>query len=110
MRVREALGELRARLDQLGVAELLGAQGVAERPSRRVLVRDVDVAALPAEGIGAQAGRVPEPRGGLGLALRPRPALPSRGTIFRATSSPVCSSRASQTEPLAPLPKGRSGR
>ena len=37
-------------------------------------------------------------------------ALPSRGTILSATSSPVRSSRASQTEPEPPLPSGRSGR
>ena len=37
-------------------------------------------------------------------------ALPSRATILRATSSPVCSSRASQTDPEPPLPRGLSGR
>ncbi len=78
VRVREPLRELGAGLDQVGVAELLRAEGVAEGEARGVLVGDVDVAALPAEGVGAQAGRVPEPRGRLGLPLRPeaRLALP----------------------------------
>src|ERR1044071_1035862 len=38
------------------------------------------------------------------------PDLPSRGTILTATSRPLCSSRASQTDPEPPLPSGRSGR
>src|SRR6187549_2580775 len=38
------------------------------------------------------------------------PVLPSRGTILSATSRPVCSSRASQTEPELPPPSGRIGR
>src|SRR5690242_15870899 len=37
-------------------------------------------------------------------------ALPSRATIFSATSRPVFSSRASQTDPEPPLPSGRNGR
>src|SRR5258706_9453816 len=37
-------------------------------------------------------------------------AFPSRGTTLSATSSPVCSSRASQTDPEPPLPSGRNGR
>src|SRR3989442_9251032 len=37
-------------------------------------------------------------------------AFPSRATILSETSSPVCSSRASQTDPEPPLPRGRSGR
>ena len=49
-------------------------------------------------------------RGGLGLALGAHAALPSRATILSATSSPVRSSRASQTEPEPPLPSGRNGR
>ena len=36
-------------------------------------------------------------------------AFPSRGMILSATSRPVCSSRASQTEPEPPLPSGPDG-
>jgi len=78
VRVREPLRELGAGLDQLRVAELVGAQGITEGAPGGVLVGDVDVAALSAEGVGAQAGRVPEARGGLGLPLgaQARLALP----------------------------------
>src|SRR5712691_9297266 len=38
------------------------------------------------------------------------PVLPSRATIFSATSRPLRSSRASQTWPIPPEPKGRNGR
>src|SRR5512146_197763 len=37
------------------------------------------------------------------------PLLPSRATIFRATSRPLFSSRASQTWPMPPEPRGRIG-
>ena len=50
-------------------------------------------------------GTPPRPR-----ARRERPPCPRAATIFSATSRPVCSSRASQTEPEPPLPSGRSGR
>ncbi len=79
VRVREPLRKLGAGLDQVGVAELLRAEGVAESAPGRVFVRDVDVVALPAEGVGAQAGRVPEPRGRLGLPLRPEARLALSG-------------------------------
>src|SRR5947209_4197427 len=38
------------------------------------------------------------------------PVLPARGTILTATSRPLRSSRASQTDPEPPLPRGWIGR
>ena len=75
-----------------------------------VLVRDVDVARVARERVGAQAARVAEPRRRRGLALGARGRLALAGDDLQRDSSPVCSSRASQTDPEPPLPSGRSGR
>ena len=58
MRMREPLENLRRRLHGLRVAQLAGAQRVAERPPGRVLVRDVDVTRVAPAGVGAQAALV----------------------------------------------------
>ena len=110
MRVREAVADLSARFDRGGVGQLPGAHRLAERPARDELVGDVDVARVARERVRAEAARVPQPRRRRGLALGPRRRLPSRATILSATSRPVRSSRASQTEPEPPLPSGRNGR
>ena len=75
VRVREPVEDLRGRLDGVAVAEPPGAQRLAERAAGDVLVRDVDVAAVAAEVVGAQAALVAEPRGRLRLALRARSRL-----------------------------------
>ena len=75
VRVRERVEDLRRRLDGVAVAELAGAQRLAQRAALDVLVGDVDVAAVAAEVVGADAALVPEPRRRLHLARRPRGAL-----------------------------------
>src|SRR5207245_3401485 len=76
MRVRETLQHLRARLDRLAIAELACPERVAKRPSRRVLVRDVDVPRVASARVGAEAALVPQPRRDLRLALGPLAGLP----------------------------------
>ena len=111
MRVRQAVEDLGGDLDRLGVVELLRAERLAQRAAPHVLVRDVHVAGVAAEVVGPDAALVAQPGGGLHLARRARAArFPSRGTIFNATSRPVRSSRASQTDPEPPRPSGFSGR
>ena len=100
VRVREAVEHLRRRLERGRVVQPAAAHRVAHRLAGHVLVGDVDVA-LVALRASRRAGSA------RAAAARPRtasrsarePALPSRGTILSATSSPVRSSRASQTEP-----------
>ena len=74
-----------------------------------VLVGDVDVGRVAREREDALAARVAE-RGAARASRSARwPLLPSRATIFRATSRPLFSSRASQTWPIPPEPRGRIG-
>ena len=73
--VREPVADLRAGLDRRGVVQLSGAERLAERAARHELVGDVDVARVAAEGVRAQTARVPQPRGGRGLALGARGRL-----------------------------------
>src|SRR5581483_8394864 len=76
VRVRERLEELRGDLDRVPVVELAGAQRLAERPPRHVLVGDVDVARVASERVDALAARMPERRGGPRLALGAGGRLP----------------------------------
>ena len=109
--VREALEHLGGRLERAGVAELARPHRLAQRPAGNVLVDDVDVAGVARERVRAQAARVPEPRRRGRLALGPRAGrCPRAATILSATSRPVSTSRASQTEPEPPVPSGRIGR
>ena len=73
--VGEAVEHLGGDLDRLGVREAVGAEGLAERAPPHVLVRDVDVARVSAEVVGAHAALVTQPRGGLHLPARARGAL-----------------------------------
>src|SRR6476646_11197696 len=72
MCVREAVADLRAGLDRLVARHLPGAQRLAVRLTGDELVRDVDVARVAAEPVGAQARGMPQMRRGLGLALGAR--------------------------------------
>ena len=67
--VREAVEDLRRRLDRLAVAQLAGTHCIAKRPPADVLVGDVDVTGVGAEAVRAQAALVAQPRRRLGLAL-----------------------------------------
>ena len=111
VRVRQRLEQLGGGLDCVLVAELAGRDRLAQRAAGDVLVGDVDVARIARERVDPLAPRVAQGRGGAGLTLGAvSRLLPSRATIFRATSRPVSSSRASQTWPIPPEPSGRSGR
>ena len=79
VRVGKPFADLRARLDRRGVVQVAGAQRLAERLARDVLVGDVDVPRVAREGVGAQAARVAEAGGGGGLALGPRGGLALAG-------------------------------
>ena len=61
VRVRKRLEHLRRGLDRRAIVELAGAEGLAHRLARHVLVGDVDVAGVALERVGAQAALVPEP-------------------------------------------------
>jgi hypothetical protein len=58
VRVRQAVADLRARLDRGAVVELAGAQGLPECASRHEFVGDVDVPRVTGERVGAQAARM----------------------------------------------------
>src|SRR5213076_2851159 len=77
--VGEAVAHLRARLDRRLVAEAAFAQRLAEGAARDELVRDVDVARVAREAVGAQAGGMAEMRGRRRLSLGPRCCLPLPG-------------------------------
>ena len=72
VRVGEPVENLRCRLDRRFVVELAALERVPERAARDVLVGDVDVTVVAGERVGAQAGGVPELRGGGRLALGAR--------------------------------------
>src|SRR5581483_6613464 len=72
VRVREALEDLRGRLDRLLVVEPALAERVAKGAAGEVLVGDVDVPLVAGERVRAHAGGVPEVRGGGRLALGAR--------------------------------------
>ena len=73
--VGERVEDLRCGLDGVAVAELAGAQRLAQRDPLDVLVGDVDVPAVAPEVVGADAPLVAEPRRGLHLPRRPGSAL-----------------------------------
>ena len=79
VRVRERVGDLAADLERCAVVELAGAQRLAHRASRHVLVGDVDVGRVAREREDALAARVAERGGGAGLALGPVAALALAG-------------------------------
>ncbi len=69
--VGERVENLRSGLDGVAVAELAGAQGLAQRAALDVLVGDVDVAAVTAEVVGADASLMAKPRRCFHLPCRP---------------------------------------
>ena len=75
MRVCEAVAHLGAGLDRRIVGQLAGPQRLAVRASGDELVGDVDVPRVAAEPVRAQAGGMPQLRGGLRLALGARGRL-----------------------------------
>ena len=79
VRVREPVEDLGRGLDGLAVPQLAAAHRVAQGDAADVLVGDVDVTGVGAEAVRAQAALVPEPRGGLGLALGAVCGLPLPG-------------------------------
>ena len=88
MRMGEAVADLRAGLDRGAVVELTGAERLAERATRHELVRDVDVPGIAREGVGAQAARMAQLRGRLGLALGARGGLPLAGDDLEGDLEP----------------------
>jgi hypothetical protein len=75
VRVREALEDLRRELDGGRVVELARADQLAQRAAADVLVRDVHMAVVRAEVVGAHAALVAQARRGLHLAGGPCRAL-----------------------------------
>ena len=88
VRMREALADLCAGLDRVGVVELAGAQRLAERAARDELVGDVDVARIAGECVRAQAARVAQLRGRRGLALGARGGLALAGDDLQGDVEP----------------------
>ena len=110
VRVREALENLRCRLDGGGVVELAALERVTERAPGNVLVGDVDVPLVAGERVGTQAGGMLELRGGGRLALRARPGGACAGDDLERDLAILPRSKACQTDPIPPLPSGLSGR
>ena len=79
VRVRERVGDLAAHLERGAVVELSGAERLAHRASRHVLVGDVDVGRVTREREDALAARMAERGGGAGLALGAVAALALAG-------------------------------
>src|SRR5207302_3437652 len=79
VRVREAVADLRARLDRGAVVELAGAHRLAEGLPRNELVGDVHVPRVARERVRAQAARMAQLGGGLRLTLRARGGLALAG-------------------------------
>ena len=72
VRVSEAFEHLGRGLDRVGVVHRPGAERLAQRLARHVLVGDVDVVRVSLETVGAEAAFVPETGGRERLALGPR--------------------------------------
>ena len=75
MCVREGVEHLRGGGDRILVRESTRADRVAHGATRHVLVRDVDVARVVPDVVGAYAAVVAQPAGGEGFALRARRSL-----------------------------------
>ena len=88
VRVREPVEHLRGDLDRRRVVDLLRAQNLAQRPAPHVLVRDVDVARVAAEVVGADASFVAQPGRGFHLARRARRALSLTGNDLERDLEP----------------------
>ena len=84
----EAVADLRAGLDRGAIVELTGAERLPERATRHEFVRDVDVAGIPRERVGAEAARMAQLRGRLGFPLGACGGLPLAGDDLEGDLEP----------------------
>ena len=72
----ERLEHLARDLHRPAIVEVAGLQRLTHRASRNVLIRNVDVTGVPGERVDPLAARMPQGRGGPGLALGPGRRFP----------------------------------